>query len=81
MMARSAFRLAQAQLDGGVPWGRSSHWRCSLFVCQRCGGEYHLRDGNDPCAFCDDCKNDVLDILAVRLISLLPKKRKTKGHR
>lgn len=70
---RSARFYAKAQLEGGVPWGEV--WMGgpgSLFVCQKCGGEYHLSDGGDPCAFCDGCKDEVLDILAEALLALSP---------
>ncbi len=61
-------RLARAQLAGGVPWGEVVVGRCSLFVCQKCDEEYHLRGDAEACAFCDDCKDDVLAILAEAVV-------------
>lgn len=61
---RTALSLAKAQLEGGVQWGEIIMGTCSLFVCQKCGDEYHLTDGLDPAAFCNDCKDAVLDTLA-----------------
>jgi len=61
---RHALTYAKLQLAGGVTWGETILGETSLFVCQECHQEYHLRDGFDPSAFCDGCKDTVLDILA-----------------
>ncbi len=76
--AKTPLQLAKAQYAGGVPWGEVWLGRCSLFVCQGCGGEYHLRDGEEPCAFCDDCKNDVLDVLAEAIVKAAKSKPRRK---
>ena len=65
---RTAAWYAKAQLEGGVPWGDIVLGESSLFVCQKCSCEYHLAEGLEPCAFCNDCKDDVLSILAEALI-------------
>ncbi len=63
-----ALTLAKLQLAGGQPWGEVIVGTCTLFVCRKCGTEYQVTDGLDPCAFCDDCKEEVLDALAKALI-------------
>lgn len=65
---KTALQLAKAQLAGGVSWGEIVIGTSSHFVCQKCGGEYHLRCDAEPCAFCDDCKDDVLAILAEAVV-------------
>ena len=74
---KSALRLATAQIEGGAPWGEVVMGRCSYFICQNCGTEYRVSDGLDPCAFCNDCKDEVLDTLAQAVVDLkrqLPKR-------
>jgi hypothetical protein len=68
---KTAKRCAEAQLSGGVPWGEIVLGSSSLYVCQKCGGEYHLADGCEPCAFCNDCKDDVLSILSEALLKAI----------
>ena len=60
---KTVFQLAHAQLEGGV---RYDAWHGA--VCQHCGREFPLAPGLDPCAFCNDCKDIVLDKLATGLI-------------
>lgn len=67
---RSPLTYAKLQLAGGVPWGEVIVGQCSLYVCQKCRTEYHLDDGTDSCAFCNDCKDHVLDTLAARVVVL-----------
>lgn len=78
-MGKTALALAKQQLAGGMPWG-SCGWRAgsgsSLFVCRNCKGEYRVEDGLDPCAFCNSCKDEVLDKLANAIIVA-----STKGRR
>ncbi len=69
-MKRGALSLAKAQIEGGVPWGEIVMGRNSLYVCQKCGGEYHIVNGRDPCAFCDGCKDAVLDVLATTIVKI-----------
>lgn len=63
-MSATVLSLAKAQLAGGV--GHSSSWSCC--TCRNCGIEYRIEDGLDPCAFCDDCKDTVLDRLAKKVV-------------
>lgn len=67
-MARTALSLARAQLNGGQPWGDVIIGDCSHFVCRNCGTEYRVSSGLDPCAFCNDCKDEVLDAMAKALV-------------
>lgn len=71
-MARraSALELARAQLAGGKPWGEIIIGTCSHYVCRKCGGEYRIDDGMDPCAFCNLCKDEVLDAFARAIVKL-----------
>lgn len=59
-----AFELARAQLAGGVSADFDDH----LCTCQRCGDDVNVTIGLEPCAFCNGCKDAVLDILATRLL-------------
>ena len=73
---KSVLQLARAQLDGGVPWGETVFGTTTLCVCQHCGGEFRVTAELEPCAFCNDCKDAVLDKLAVGLIRFAPKPRR-----
>lgn len=67
---RTALQLAKSQLAGGVPWGEVILGRCSLFVCQLCGVEFRVDAELEPCAFCNDCKDEALDRLAESVVAL-----------
>jgi hypothetical protein len=70
-----AFKLARAQLAGGVP----ADFGDRLCICQRCGDDINILVGLDACAFCNGCKDAVLDALAAKLLSLEPKLKKTSA--
>jgi hypothetical protein len=59
-----AERLARKQLN---PRNDSS-----ICECQYCGDAFHIKDGLDPCAFCDDCKDAVLDLFAKHITKVQP---------
>jgi hypothetical protein len=67
-MKRTPLQLAEAQLDGGeaLDDGFPSN-RC---VCQNCGVEFCRAYGLGPCAFCNGCKDIVLDHLAKTVVGL-----------
>lgn len=75
---QSALFYAKAQLEGGVPWGEAWMGRYSIFICQKCHTEGHVDPELDPCAFCNTCKDEVLDILAEAVFLAAKKKRKAK---
>ena len=75
MKRRTARQLASAQFAGGVPVGNVIASE-TLFVCQKCGDEYRLRSGGEPCAFCDGCKDDVLTILARAVLDAKSNRRR-----
>jgi len=66
---KTALFLAKAQLEGGVPWGEVIIGTSHLFICQMCGTESRVSEGLDPCAFCNSCKDEVLDILAKAVLA------------
>ncbi len=78
---KSAVQLARAQLDGARRWGETWVGSSSICVCRKCDCEFHVTAECDPCAFCNDCKDEVLDILAVRLVSLLPARKRKAARR
>lgn len=55
---------AKMQLAGGVVDADGDRW-CK---CQKCNQDFHIAAELEPCAFCNYCANDVLDILAEALI-------------
>jgi hypothetical protein len=73
---KNVLTLAKAQLEGGVPWGEIIIGHNSLFVCQKCGTEYHVSSDLDPCAFCNGCKDAVLDMLAEAVVNAAKKARR-----
>ncbi len=71
-MAVRALTLAKAHLASAVANGDGSNF----YVCQKCHDEFHVIYGDrDPCAFCNDCKDAVLDVLAKAVIKAHRKAR------
>jgi len=81
---RTAFDLAKAQLAGGHPWGEIIMGSSSICVCQHCGVEFHVTAGLEPCAFCNDCKDAVLEKLAEALVKferMAPRREQSRERR
>lgn len=81
MNQREMLKLAKAQLEGGVLLDEFS----TVCTCQWCDRDFHIKAEFDPCAFCDDCKSEVLDAFA-EFIVLRDKAQRTarrvaKHHR
>jgi len=72
---RTVVFFAKAQLEGGVASEEGSRW----FICQKCGDEVHVKLELDPCAFCNDCKDEVLDMLAEAVVNATKRKRRHRG--
>ena len=79
---KTVLGLAKAQLAGAIAWGESwpitDRRRTSLLVCQKCGKEFHVHLELDPCAYCDRCKDDVLDMLAEAVVNATKKARRRR---
>ncbi len=68
---------AKAQLEGGIPAADNFFGgRATIFTCQKCGTDVHTDAELDPCAFCNDCKDVVLDILAAEVVRLATRRSK-----
>ena len=72
---KTVLYYAKAQLEGGVPWGQPFFpgGRTSIYICQKCSAEMHIDHELDPCAFCNSCKDAVLDMLAEAVIAAAKK--------
>ncbi len=72
IVKRSPLQLAKAQIEGGKLFGS----RC---VCRCCGREFHIEPELESCAFCTECKDVVLDVLAETIVAM--KSQLRRSHR
>lgn len=73
---------AKMQLDGAEAWGDDIFGTgTSLFVCRKCREECHVDSEFDPCAYCNDCKDAVLDMLAEAVVNAATKTRRARSKR
>jgi len=64
-------RLAETHLAGSTRID-------GAYICRNCGHVYHLTPGLDPSAFCNDCKDAALDLLAKGFLHLHEKLKRIR---
>lgn len=75
----TALTYAKLQLDGAVSQWEVIVGYSSRFACRKCGQECYVEPEMEPCAFCNDCKDDVLTMVAQALVKAsAPKARRPR---